>query len=96
MPKLSKDEVEHIAKLSRLALTDKEKEKFREQISSILDYVKELDKVDTKNTEPIANITGLTDIVREDEIKPSMSREKLLKNAPAKENGYIKVKRVKE
>ena len=96
MPKLSKKEVEYIAKLSRLGITEKEKEKFQKQLSSILDYVAELSKVDTKGVEPIANITNLSNVTREDDIKPSLSRERLLKNAPRKENGYLKVKAVLE
>ena len=96
MPKLSKKEVEHIAKLSRLDLTEKEKEKFAHQLSAILDYVSELKKVDTKGIKPIANITNLFNVEREDEITPSLSREKLLKNAPKQEKGYLKVKAVLE
>lgn len=96
MPKLTEKEVEHIAQLSRLKLSKQEKEKFALQLSSILDYVQELEKVDTKETEPIANISGLYNISRQDEIKPSLSEEKLLKNAPDKKEGYLKVKAVLE
>jgi aspartyl-tRNA(Asn)/glutamyl-tRNA(Gln) amidotransferase subunit C len=96
MTKLTEKEIEHIAKLARLDLTKKEKEKFALQLSSILDYVSELSKVDTKNVEPIANITGLFNIEREDEIKPSLPREELLKNAPKQKDGFLKVKEILE
>lgn len=96
MPKLTKKQVEHIGKLSRLFLTESEKEKFASQLSSILDYVGQLNKVETKKVEPIANISGLFNIKRKDEIKPSLPREKLLKNAPAQKDGFLKVKAVLE
>lgn len=96
MVKLTKEEVEHVAKLARLGLTEKEKKKFQKQLSSILNYVSQLNEVETKDVEPIAQITGLFNVTREDKVKPSTSRNKLLKNAPAKQNGYLKTKRILE
>ena len=96
MVKLSEKEVEHIAKLSRLNLTSKEIEKFASQISSILEYVEQLGKVDTKNIQPIGNITGLFNVSREDEVGESYSQEEMLKNAPDKKDGYLKVKAILE
>lgn len=96
MAKLTKKEVEHIAKLSRLHLTSKEIEKFTSQLSSILEYIGELQKIDVKNLEPIGNISGLLNVAREDEIGQSYSQEEMLKNAPDKENGFLKVKAVLE
>ena len=96
MPKLSKEEIEHIAKLSRLDLTDKEIEKFKNQLSSILEYIKQLEKVDAKNLEPIGNITGLFNISREDKIQQSFSQEEMLKNAPETEDKFVKVKAILE
>ena len=96
MSKLSKEEIEHIAKLSRLDLTDKEIEKFKNQLSSILEYIKQLEKVDAKNLEPIGNITGLFNISREDKIQQSFSQEEMLKNAPETEDKFVKVKAILE
>jgi len=96
MVKLTKKEVEHVAKLARLHLTEKEKAKFQKQLSSILDYISQLNQVDTKKVEPIAQITGLFNIFRKDEVEPGMPREKMLKNAPDKKDGFLKVKAVLE
>jgi len=92
--KLSKKEVEHIAQLARLGITEKEKEKYAEQLSAILDYVEQLNKIDTKNVEPIAHITGVENVMRQDEIKNKPDRDNLLKNTPAQEKGFIKVKSI--
>ncbi len=95
--KLSKKQVESIAYLARLELTEEEKKKFTSELSSILDYVGELDKVDTQKMEPQANITGLSNVMREDEARKSeIIRETLLKNAPMQEKGYLKVRGVFE
>ncbi len=94
--KLSKKEVEHIAQLARLGITDEEKEKYAEQLSAILDYVEQLNKLNTDKVEPIGQITGAENVMREDDIKNKPDRENMLKNAPDKENGFIKVKSIFE
>lgn len=96
MAKLNKSDVEHVAELARLGLTEKEKEKYKEQLSSILDYISQLNEVDTEGVEPIAHTLGLFNVTREDKVKPSTSRSKMLKNAPKKKDGYIKIKAVFE
>ena len=67
--KLTKQEVEHIANLARLELTEKEKEKFSTQLSSILDFVKKLQKVDLSKVEPTAQVTGLLNVTRQDAVE---------------------------
>lgn len=94
--KLSKKEVEHIAQLARLGITDKEKEKYAKQLSAILDYVEQLNKLNTEKVEPIGHITGAENVMRKDEIKNKPDRENMLENAPDKENGFIKVKSIFE
>ncbi len=92
---ISKKQVEHIAKLARIELTDQEKEKFTKELSSILDYVEQLNKVDTKNIERIAQITELKDVMRKDEVKKrEKTRDKLLKQAPKRKDSYYKVPKV--
>jgi len=91
---LTKQEVEHIAQLTRLGLAEKEKEKFREQLSKILDYVAQLQEVDTKNIEPIAQITGLENIERKDVVEQEDYKERLLKLVPDRQDDYFKVKTV--
>ncbi len=94
--KLSKKEVEHIAQLARLGINDEEKEKYAGQLSAILDYVEQLNKLNTDKVLPIGHITGAENVIRKDEIKNKPDREDMLKNAPSKENGFIKVKSIFE
>lgn len=99
MAKLLKEEVEHIAKLARIELTEAEKQKYAEELSAVLGYVSELQKVDTNKIDGDAaiggQITGLGNVMDGDYIRKSeISREEFLKQAPASEKGYIKVKSV--
>lgn len=89
--KLTTQQVEHIARLARLALTDQEKEKYATELTMILDYVDQLEKVDTKNIEPIRQITGLFSVWQEDRIDECQSREKLLACSPESEAGQVRV-----
>ncbi len=67
-------EVDHLANLARLGLSQKEKEVLRKELASILAYVNKLQEVDTKNIEPTAQITGLVNVMREDEVKEFTTR----------------------
>ena len=89
---LTKDQVKKVAKLANLPLTSEEEEKYSEQLSKILEYVDQLDKVDTKNVEPTFNVSGQENILRKDETVPSLSQEDVLSNAPKKENGFFVTK----
>lgn len=83
MSSLSQDQVRHIAKLARLELSDGEVEKFATQLTSILGYVDMLGEVDTKNVEPSAQPTGLSNAFREDLVRPSeVSSDALLATSP--------------
>ncbi|MDD4900843.1 MAG: Asp-tRNA(Asn)/Glu-tRNA(Gln) amidotransferase subunit GatC [Patescibacteria group bacterium] len=95
---LSQEEVKHIAELARLELTDQELEKYGGQLSAVLDYIDQLKEVDVEGVAPTAQVTGLENIWREDEIKswPQHLVEAALSDAPAKEGRFIKVKRVIE
>ncbi len=68
MAKLSHDDVRHIAQLARLTLSDAEVEKFAGELSSILDFLEQLQKVDTKNVQPLKSVTGITNSFREDTV----------------------------
>ncbi len=96
MSSISKEQVEHIAKLARMGLTDEEKEKFTKELSSILNYVDKLNKVDTSKAEPIKQITGLENIVREDitEKHDKTIRDKLIKQAPKVKGAHIQVPKI--
>lgn len=93
---LTKKEVEHIAKLARLGLSGKEIEVFQGELSSILDYVSQLQEADISNIEPISNITGAKNVFRKDEAKKIEieSVKKIMDEAPDLQGGYIKVKAV--
>lgn len=96
--KLSKDEIQHIAKLARLELTDEELKKYGDQLSAILNYIDQLKEVDVKGVEPIAQVTGLENVLREDKVEnwDKAEIEAALKDAPERQGMFIKVKRVIE
>jgi len=95
MAKLTREDVLKLARLSRLKLTDDEIDLFMSEISEILGYVEQLSKVDTTDLMPTSQVTGLTNVMREDEvIDYGASQEQLLKNAPNVEKDQFKVKRV--
>jgi aspartyl-tRNA(Asn)/glutamyl-tRNA(Gln) amidotransferase subunit C len=89
-------EVEHVAKLARLALTDQEKERFAEQLGKIIDHFNELKNVDTTNVEPLAHALPVTNVMREDEVVSPPGSTILLENAPAQENGFFRVPKIGE
>jgi len=94
--KLSRVEVEHIAELAKLSLTDEEKEKFREQLSAILDYAEILQRLDTAAIPPTATVLPLRNVMAADEVRPSFPRKDILVNAPQAEDGCFKVRAILE
>jgi aspartyl-tRNA(Asn)/glutamyl-tRNA(Gln) amidotransferase subunit C len=96
MNKLTKEEVLHIAKLANLSLSEKEVVKFQNQLSEILDFVEKNNEVETKNVDPLFNVTGKENIAREDETKPPLSLPEALANSSSIHQGHFKVKAVFE
>ncbi len=95
MAELTREDILKLARLSRLKLNDAEVEEFTKEISAILGYVQMLDKVDTTGLKPTYQVTGLSNVSRVDElIDYGVSQEDLLKNLPARDGKYIKVKRM--
>jgi len=88
---LSRAEVEHIAELVKLALKEEEKELFALQLSSILEHFQALQALDTTGIPPTAQVIALKNVMRADEVTPSLSPEEALANAPRAEKGYFKV-----
>jgi len=88
---LSIQEVEHIAQLARLELTDEEKNRYREQLSAILDHVAQLPKLDTASIQPMAGVFSAEARLRADESRPGIGPEKLLKTAAEKEQAQFKI-----
>jgi aspartyl-tRNA(Asn)/glutamyl-tRNA(Gln) amidotransferase subunit C len=89
-------DVNHIAKLARLGLTEKEKRKFKKELSAILEFVDKLNEIKAEKVEPTAQVTGLENVSREDKgrAKSKQEREKLLDLAPETKDGYVKVKAI--
>lgn len=94
--KLTADQVKKVAKLANLPLTSEEEEKYSEQISEILEYIEQLNRVDTSGVEPTFNITGLVSVMREDETDSSLSQEEALLNTRQKKDGMFATKGVFE
>ncbi len=93
---ISKDTIEHVAKLARLNLTEEEKEKLTREMAGIISYVDKLNELDTENVHPTAHVMPIMNVFREDVTEGSYDREKILANAPSKEDGCFKVPKVVE
>lgn len=92
---LSKEQVEHISSLARIGISEEEKQKFQEDLGSVLDYIDKLQKVDVFGVEPTAHITGLENQTRKDERDPSCTDSQILIDmAPETKDGYVKTKQV--
>ena len=95
MAKLTREDILKLARLARLSLTDDEVEQFAKEISSILEYVEQLQSVDVSGLEPTSQVTGLVNVMRPDEVKDyGETTDELLKNAPSTEGKQLKVKRM--
>jgi len=92
---LKKEDVEHLAKLARIKLTEKESKNLPEQLSNILKYVEQLNEVDTTDVEETSQVTGLENVVQKDEVKGCENPEELLECSPLpKERHQVRVKSV--
>lgn len=94
--KLSRAEVEHMAELAKLGLAEEEKEKFREQLSAILEYAEMLQQLDTEAIPPTATVLPLQNVMRPDEVASSFSQEDILANAPDAAEGCFRVRAILE
>ena len=96
--KITKKDADYVARLARLALSDDEKAKYAEQLGAILDYIDLLNKLDTKNVHPTSNVLALKNVWRQDKLARCTPDgiEKLMANAPEREENFFKVKKVIE
>jgi aspartyl-tRNA(Asn)/glutamyl-tRNA(Gln) amidotransferase subunit C len=94
--KLTKEEVMHIARLARLALTEEEINRMSDQLSKLLDHFEVLQKVDTTGIPPTAQSVDLESVMRGDEVKPSLSTDEVLANAPRRQDDCFRVRAVLE
>jgi len=88
--------VKYVAHLARLNLTPEEEAKFETQLSHVLGYIEKLKEVDVSEVEPMAHAVPMVNITRPDEVRPSLSNEEALRNAPAKANGLFMVPKIVE
>ena len=96
MERITKEQVKHVANLSRLELSDDEVVKFAKQLDEIIDYAEQLNELDTNNIVPTAHVLEVKNVMRKDEVRPSIDREDTFKNAPDHEDGQYKVPRIIE
>ena len=89
--KLSRDEVDHIAELARLDLSEDEAKLYQEQLSAILEHFERLQALPTEDIVPMTTVLPLHSVMREDTTRPPTDREDILDNAPATEDGYFEV-----
>lgn len=94
--KITRQDVENVALLSRLEMTPEELDAYAGQLNAILEYADVLNKLDTTGVEPTAHVLPLKNVMRPDEVKPSLPRELALANAPEVEDGYFKVPKIME
>jgi aspartyl-tRNA(Asn)/glutamyl-tRNA(Gln) amidotransferase subunit C len=94
--KITLAEVEHVARLARLALGAEEKERLRSQLDEILGYVEQLRRVDTTGVEPTAHVLPLVNVMRDDEVRPSYPLDAMLANAPDPHDEQFRVPRIME
>ena len=88
---LTRAEVDHVARLARLALSEEEAERYRVQLTSILAQVATLDELDTASIPPSASVHPLSNVVGDDVPQPCLPLEAVLRNAPEQEDGQFKV-----
>ena len=93
---LTIEEVKHVAHLARLRLSEEELDKLQSDLSHILGHIDMLKEVDVGNVPPTAQVTDLANVVREDEVRPSLPREDVLANAPDQRDGMFRVKAIFE
>ena len=89
-------DVKYVAHLARLSLTPEEEQKFGAQLGQVLGYIEKLREVEVSQVEPTAHAVPLVNVTRPDEVRPSISNEEALRNAPAKANGLFLVPKIVE
>jgi aspartyl-tRNA(Asn)/glutamyl-tRNA(Gln) amidotransferase subunit C len=93
---ISRTDVEHVARLARLQLSDAEHELMREQLSAILEYIDKLRALDTEGVEPTSHAVPLVNVMREDETRACLPPAEMLANAPDRVDDFFRVPRIIE
>lgn len=95
-PKISLKDVEHVARLARLELSDADKERMRRELDSILSYIDKLRALDTEGVEPTSHAIPMTNVMRDDAPRPSLPQDDMLANAPERSGEFFRVPRIIE
>ncbi len=95
-PKISLKDVEHVARLARLELSEADKERMRRELDSILSYIDKLRAVDTEGVEPTSHAVPLTNVMREDVTRSSFPQSDMLANAPERSGDFFRVPKIIE
>jgi aspartyl-tRNA(Asn)/glutamyl-tRNA(Gln) amidotransferase subunit C len=93
---ISREDVEHVARLARLHLSDEERARMQDQLSGILAYIDKLRALDVDGVEPTTHAVPLVNVMRDDEIRPCLPREEMLGNAPDRSGDFFRVPRILE
>lgn len=96
MAQITKEQVKHVAHLARLSFTEDEVETYTKQLDNIIDFAEQLNELNTDDVEMTTHVLDVVNVLREDEIHESLTREEALKNAPDQQNGQVKVPAVME
>jgi aspartyl-tRNA(Asn)/glutamyl-tRNA(Gln) amidotransferase subunit C len=94
--KITREEVEHVARLARLELSEDEKARMTAQLDAILGYIEKLNQLDTSAVEPTSTVIPMVSVMREDEVRPSLPQDLALANAPDREDIFFRVPRIIE
>ena len=94
--KLSKEEVKNVARLARLSISEGETEAFEKQLSEILTYIGKLNELDTSKIDPTSHVLEMSNVLREDKVRPGMTREEALSGAPESLDGFFRVPKIIE
>ncbi len=96
MAKITRKEVEHVARLARLELSEDEKARMTDQLDAILGYFDSLSRLDTTEVEPMTTVIPMVSVMRDDEVRPSLPLEQALAGAPDREDEFFRVPRIIE
>ena len=91
---LSEKDVQYVAKLARLEVTNEEVAKYTQQLANILQYVEQLNQLDTSNVEPLTHPLDMKNVFLEDVVVPSLTQQEVLSNAPEPQSGHFKVPKI--
>jgi aspartyl-tRNA(Asn)/glutamyl-tRNA(Gln) amidotransferase subunit C len=95
-PRISPEEVDHVARLARLELSAAEKARMRQELEHILSYIDKLNALDTTGVEPTSHAVPMTNVMREDEVRPSFPQAEMLANAPEPDGVFFRVPKIIE